>query len=97
MILYKKVGRKYIEVGHEFTGFPSDGIWLVQDGRNSRTLIIGAKEQVPVFALNYRQYVNDLCKLIQSSRKEKPRSLFDEMMLICDFFAGKANENGYLR
>lgn len=96
MILYKKVGRKYVEAGVEFGGFPSDGIWLVQDGRNSRTLIIGAKESVPIFALNYRQYVNDLCELMIAAHKEKPMSLFDEMILICDFFAEKA-ANGHLR
>lgn len=30
--LYKKVGRKYDPIGYSdgFTGFPSDGIWLVQ-------------------------------------------------------------------
>jgi hypothetical protein len=96
MILYKKVGRKYVEAGVEFGGFPSDGIWLVQDGRHSMTCLIGAKEQVPVLALNYRQYVNDLCSLIQSARKE-PISLFDEMTIICDFFAEKAKENGHIR
>ena len=28
--LYRKVGKRYKPVGHEFTGFPSDGVWLVQ-------------------------------------------------------------------
>ena len=97
MILYKKVGRKYVEAGVEFTGFPADGIWLVQDGRHSMTCLIGAREQVPVFALNYRQYANDLCELMIAAQKEKPRSLFDEMTLICDFFAEKAKANGHLR
>lgn len=29
--VYKKVGRKYIKLGYEdgFTGFPSEGIWVV--------------------------------------------------------------------
>jgi hypothetical protein len=85
--VYKKVGRRYIPVGYEFTGFPSDGIWLVQDGRNSQTCLIGAKERVPVFALIYRKHVNELCSLIQAANKEKPRSLYDEMILVCDFFA----------
>lgn len=96
MILYKKVGRKYVEAGVEFTGFPADGIWLVQDGRHSMTCLIGEKERVPVMALNYRQYANDLCELIQAAKNEKPLSLFDEMILICDFFAEKA-ANGHLR
>jgi hypothetical protein len=95
--VYKKVGKRYVEIGMEFTGFPADGIWLVQDGRHSMTCLIGQKERVPVFALNYRQYVNDLCDLSQAVKKEKPMSLYDEMVLVCDFFAQKAEENGHLR
>lgn len=30
--IYVKNGRRYKSIGHEFTGFPMDGIWLVQDG-----------------------------------------------------------------
>ena len=30
-ILYKKHGRRYEPLGYEFTGFPSDGVWLVQN------------------------------------------------------------------
>ena len=56
------------------------------------TCLIGEKERVPVFALNYRQYVNDLCDLLYYANKERPRSRYDEMILICDFFAEKAGE-----
>jgi len=42
--LYKKVGRRYIPIGYSdgFSGFPSDGIWLVQqkDGCKSSECII---------------------------------------------------------
>jgi hypothetical protein len=96
-IFYEKFGRRYREAGFEFRGFPADGIWLVQDGRHSMTCLIGQKDRVPVFALNYRQYVNDLCDLMQAAQKEKPMSLYDEMMWVCDFFAQKAEENGHLR
>lgn len=41
--LYKKVGRKYIPIGYSdgFTGFPSEGIWVVFDtpGRKSMSCI----------------------------------------------------------
>jgi len=33
--IYVKVGKRYKPIGHEFTGFPVDGIWLVQDGSNN--------------------------------------------------------------
>ena len=39
-MLYKKVGRRYIPVGHEFFGFPADGIWLVShDTKASRHIM----------------------------------------------------------
>ena len=91
-VFYEKKGRRYVEAGWDFTGFPCDGIWLVQDGKKSMTCLIGAKERVPVFALNYRQYANDLCELILALRAKNPISLLDEMILICDFFAEKAEK-----
>lgn len=37
--LYKKVGRRYIPIGYSdgFNGFPSDGIWLVQQSDSSKS------------------------------------------------------------
>ena len=32
---YKKVGKRYEEVGMEFTGFPANGVWLVKDGSHN--------------------------------------------------------------
>lgn len=46
--LYKKKGRRYIPIGYSdgFTGFPSDGLWLVQqkDGCKSSECIIKIDE-----------------------------------------------------
>jgi len=38
--LYRKQGRKYVQVGVEFTEYPADGVWMVSRGGASRTLII---------------------------------------------------------
>ena len=37
--VYKKLGRKYVPVGYSdgFTGFPCDGIWLVQTKPGSKS------------------------------------------------------------
>jgi len=46
--VYKKKGRKYIPIGYSdgFTGFPTDGFWLVQqkDGSKSSECIIKIDE-----------------------------------------------------
>jgi hypothetical protein len=92
--IYKKVGKRYEQIGHEFRGFPTDGIWLVQDGKCSMTCLIGAKERVPIFALNYRLHEEELCKHIQSHLNEGSMSLMDEIRLCCDYFARVAENPG---
>lgn len=46
--LYKKQGRRYVPIGYSdgFTGFPADGIWLVQqkDGCKSSECILKIDE-----------------------------------------------------
>jgi hypothetical protein len=85
--VYKKVGGRYIPVGHEWRGFPADGIWLVSDGKSNMTCLIGLKEKVPVFALNYLLHEDALCRLIQDSMKKGGLSFMDEARLCCIYFA----------
>ena len=85
--VYIKVGGRYKPLGHQWRGFPTDGIWLVQDGKCNMSCLIGIKEQVPIFALNYRLHEQDLCQLIQESLKNGGLSLMDEARLCCDYFA----------
>jgi hypothetical protein len=93
--VYKKVGGRYKPMGHEWRGFPMDGIWLVQDGKCSMSCLIGSKERVPMFALHYRVHEQELCKRLQE-RMNKPLSLIDEARLCCDFFAEIAEKQaGY--
>lgn len=39
--IYRKVGRRYVKIGIEFSGFPANGVWLVEDGRMSRIMKVG--------------------------------------------------------
>ena len=41
MDIYTKEGRKYRKLGIEFTGFPANGVWLVEDGLQSLIMKIG--------------------------------------------------------
>jgi hypothetical protein len=91
-VVYRKVGRRYEEIGHTWRGFPSDGIWLVQDGRRNMRCLIGLREEVPTFALNYRLHELELCKRIQDKFKEGNLSLMDEARICCDYFAEAAEE-----
>jgi hypothetical protein len=85
---------KYRSVGYDWRGFPADGIWLVQDGRNHMTCLIGAKERVPVLALNYRIHIQGIVDKIQKREKEVNHglSLWDMAVLACDYLAHEAAE-----
>lgn len=56
--LYRKVGRRYVRVGLDFTGFPANGYWKVVDGRES--LLLPLAHPKPLEALRYLKYVDDV-------------------------------------
>ena len=85
--VYEKRGRRYVPIGYGFTGFPADGIWLVQDGRSNMTCLIGAKERVPMLALNYRVHKDGLCRRLAIELRDKPHSWDDIAKTACDYFA----------
>ena len=84
--VYEKRGRRYVPIGYGFTGFPADGIWLVQDGRSNMTCLIGAKERVPMLALNYRMHTEGLCRRLMMDCKDGA-SWNDIARKACDYFA----------
>jgi hypothetical protein len=64
--VYKKVNRRYIPVGYSdgWSGFPTDGIWLVQTTPGIKSseciLKIGDNEEVIKFASNILKYKDKL-------------------------------------
>lgn len=45
-MIFRKKGRKYIPVGWEFTGWPTDGFWLVTNG-GTRSMHVSYLGEVP--------------------------------------------------
>lgn len=90
--IYERKDGKYHYMGHEWTGFPSDGIWLVQDGKSNMSCLIGLKEKVSVHALPFRMHKNELANLIQKEWANKSMSINDVAKLCCDFFAEKVKK-----
>jgi hypothetical protein len=87
MKVYEKIGKRYHELGFQFTGFPSDGIWLVQDGKQNMICLIRSDEKVPVRALEYRVHSNELTKYLVDKFRDTPHSWDDISRACCDFFA----------
>ena len=67
---YEKRGRKYYPIGQEFTGFPANGVWYVEDGRQNLFMKVGdLPDPMPLAALEpYREQVaKALCEHFQAN------------------------------
>ena len=88
----KKDNGRYEKVGHEFTGFPANGIWVVEDGKQS--CIRQFKEPVPAMPtpalLSYLILQEELTKEIGDKWAKTPLSKSDIAKIACEFFALKA-------
>ncbi len=62
MKVYKKVGRRYQEMGMEFTGFPCNGAWWVKDGSQSCMLRLHDIGNTSVHALPCLELVEQFFK-----------------------------------
>ena len=90
--IYRKIGKRYIQIGQEFAGFPCDGIWLVQNGKRNMSCIIRSDEKVPVHALEYRMHTKELSLRLVDRFTGKPHSWDEVARACCDYFAEVAGE-----
>ena len=67
---YRKVGRKYIEAGKGFNGFPSNGVWIVYDGDWNKISKLGEIKK-PFTHARIACHVDDMARAISK--------LFDEV------------------
>lgn len=64
--VYIKVGRRYKELGYQWTGFPANGVWIVHDGSQSLISYIGdVPDPIPVGMLARHESV--ACRAISES------------------------------
>ena len=88
---YTKDGDKFIEAGYEFTGFPSNGVWLVEDGKQNCIVSMGDKPKYPSKEyINYMIFQDELQETISKAWDGRALSVRDISKIACDFFAEKA-------
>ena len=87
--IFKKVGRRYKEIGTEFVGFPSDGIWYVKDGSQNCIIKLHEIGQTSVDALPYVELVPEFFDQFEM----RAISFNDFAYELAKFFAGKAEKN----
>lgn len=82
---------KFIPVGYEFTGFPTNGVWVVEDGYNNCIWPFKDAPLIPTPSLiSYMKYQTELQEYISSAWSDKQLSIRDIAALSCEFFALKA-------
>ena len=90
MDLYTKEGRRYKKVGTEFFGFPSNGVWVVHDGRQSLISKLGElPNPMPLAAIQRHERVA-IKALLEISKG--PHSISDLWNAICKAIAEKEQE-----
>lgn len=89
--LFFQVGNDFVEAGYEFTGFPSNGTWFVEDGKQNCIIPMGDKPTKPSPSLvSYMILQDELQKTISKAWDDKALSVRDISIIACEFFAIKA-------
>lgn len=89
--LFFQVGNDFVEAGYEFTGFPSNGVWLVKDGSQNCIIPIEGIPEMPTPTLvSYMQYSGELMKCISNEWDNRALNTRDIAIIACEFFALKA-------
>lgn len=87
----KNAAGEFVEVGYEFTGFPSNGTWLVVDGKQNCIIPIEGIPEIPSPSLvSYIQYQDELQSHISKQWADRTLSVLDISKIACEFFAVKA-------
>lgn len=54
LTLYEKVGKRYKPYADRWEGFPANGVWLVQDGKQNCVTLLSEIPEIPKMATAYR-------------------------------------------
>ena len=88
---YQKVNGAFVPVGYEFTGFPSNGLWLVENGKQNCLIPMGDKPEFPdLVKMEYLMLREELTQHLTTNWEEKALSTVDIATIACNFFAEKA-------
>ena len=82
---------EFVLVGTFFAGWPTPGIWVVEDGHSSCVYQFTDVHEKPTPTLvSYMQYKNELADYISSEWNRVPLSCANIAAIACEFFAIKA-------
>jgi hypothetical protein len=86
----KKSNGRYESIGHEWSGFPADGIWFVKDGTQNCMIYLNDIGKKPKHLLELAQYQDDCTAYISDKmRDEGQYSVADLAKWAAEFYAQK--------
>ena len=93
-IFTKKENGRYKHIGQEFTGFPVDGIWLVQDGTQNCIVRIcdvpGMPRRYPELAMHESDC---MVHVMNRAKEEGTYSILGLAKWAAEFYAHKLGED----
>lgn len=85
------INGEFVPVGYEFTGWPSNGIWVVEDGKQNCIYQFNDVPEQPTPALvSYMRHQDDLIDTINKKWENSQLSVRDIAQIACEFFALRA-------
>ncbi len=91
--VYVKVGKRYKPIGHEFTGFPIDGVWLVQDGSQNCIVRMCDVPNTPHRYPELAMHETDcMVHIMNRAKEEGSYSILGLAQWAAEFYAHKLGE-----
>lgn len=91
--IYEKVGKRYHEIGEDFTGFPANGIWIVRDGSQNCIALINEIGHIPKSFVPVGQFINECAEhIVKEVNKMGAYSIHDVSRIAAIFYAHKIDE-----
>ncbi len=88
----KKPNGRYENIGQEWTGFPSDGIWFVKDGTQNCIMQLSSTCELPHNYLATAQYQEECIKYIFDKKVDSMFSMREISELAAEFYAKKLSK-----
>jgi len=93
--IYKKVNGRYKEIGQEWSGFPSNGVWLVKDGSQNCIMFMDEIGKKPIQFINIQKHKADVMERIYELTS-KPHSTSDIVDTVLEYVSANIEHEKYI-
>jgi hypothetical protein len=95
--VYKKTkSGRYENIGYDWTGFPSNGFWLVKDGSQNCILRLDDQTTRPVPYLDFARHEDAVWDYITEKQPDGRLSMRDVVKLTLEYLADQVQYEDYV-